>query len=414
MVDEIDDPNWHEWLCICRLLMFDYPIRSADVTEWLETGVPAVPGWNRRRSPYGDRDVFTFLDPLSTSAETRFSPPASADFHEGRPFAKLKETAIYKIAHRLAHVVDDLPTLERIERSAFIDRNTLTEALRAHVKSLCSQLSTRGNEWFRWAPHAVVDEYLRFQIPGIVAAVSLATVLCATAKFLCDQGGHSSHSPLIRGAFVSHFADMTYRLLRRRRLCNVGGYYQLSYLASLYSLTAAAVADGLASRLDQPRRVHLERLLLNNEEKACDLLNASLYALPAQYSTVGILKYMVCYCHLSGKAMQEAVTIHNLHPALAPALCAQAHAFVVVDRSDEGGGPLNVLLVDGANLESVQQQVHDRYVAESRRFEPIDVPALLSGEFNPICDRINALLTPVIDKANVRKVIRSWQWPSVP
>lgn len=411
MLDEIDDPNRHQWLCVCRLLMFHHPLTGADGAEWFDKGPPAPPGWNRRCSPLKDYDTFTLIDILSNSGETRFSPPAITDIHDARPYASLEETEIWMIARRLAAVLNELRTLECIERSAFVGREALKAACSVYTTSLTAQLGTRGNDWFRWAPHAVVNAYLRFEVPGVVAAVCLASVLNATVEFLCQQAGQAESVPLIRGAYASHFADMAYRLVRRRRSCNVSAYYQLSYLASLYSLAATSVADGLAEKLDPMRRDALERLLLNTEEKACDLLNMNLFAFPARFSTVGILKYMVGYCHLSGKSLLEAVTVHNLHPALAAAFSAEAHAFSVADRGTEGGGSVKVSLVDGARLEDVQKRVHDRYITESRLLDSVALPAILRAEFNPIHERIDALLTPVMDRAKIRKVVKGWQWP---
>lgn len=314
-MDEIDDPNRHQWLCICRLLMFHHPLTGADAAEWFDKGAPAPPGWNRRRSPLQDHDTFTLIDILSNSGQTRFSPPSTTGIHDARPHVCLEETEIWTIAQHLAAVFNELPILACIKRSAFVGRDGLKAACKGYTTSLTAQLGTRGNDWLRWAPHAVVDAYMHFEVPGVVAAPCLASVLNATVEFLCQQaGGRSESVHLIRGAYASHFADMAYRLLRRRRSCNVSGYYHLSYLASLYSLTAATVADGLAEKLDPVRGEVLERLLLNTEEKACDLLNANLFAFPARFSTVGILKYMIGYCRLSGKTMSEAIEVHNLHP----------------------------------------------------------------------------------------------------
>ncbi len=126
--------------------------------------------------------------------------------------------------------------------------------------------------------------------------------------------------------------------------------------------------------------------------------------------------------------MAEAITVHNLHPALAAAFSAEAHAISVVDRRAEGDGSgmiiysvadrpaegrgsVTVSLVEGASLEDVQKRVHARYIAESRRLDAVDLPAVLRGEFNPIHERIDALVTPVMDLAKIRKVVRGWQWP---
>ena len=391
--------------------MFHHPLTGADAAEWLDKGAPAPPGWNRRRSPLRDDDTFTLIDIPSNSGQTRFSPPPTTDIHDARPHASLEETEIWTIARRLATVLNELPILECIERSAFVGRDALKAACNAYTASLTAQLGTRGNEWFRWAPHAVVDAYLRFEVPGVVAAVCLTSVLNATVEFLCQQAGQAKSVPLIRGSYASHFAEMAYRLLRRRRSCNVSAYYHLSYLASLYSLAATTVADGLADKLNPARREALERLLLNAEEKACDLLNTNLFAFPARFSTVGILKYMVGYCHLSGKSMSEAITVHNLHPALAAAFSTEANVFSVADRGAEGGGSVKISLAGGASLEDVQKRVHDRYIAEARLLDSVALPSILLAEFNPIHKRIDPLLAPVMDRAKIRKVVKGWQWP---
>ena len=48
MLDEVGDPNQHQWLCVCRLLMSAHPLYGADVGEWFDKGPPAPPGWNWR------------------------------------------------------------------------------------------------------------------------------------------------------------------------------------------------------------------------------------------------------------------------------------------------------------------------------------------------------------------------------
>ncbi len=410
MLDEIDDPNWHQWLCLCRLLMFHHPVVGADSAELLDKGPPAEPGWHRRRSPLKEFDTFTFIDHLK-GGETRFIPPSDAHISDARPFTALDQTEIWRIARHLASILDQTTTLESIKRSAFLGRSALKEARRCYTVSMTSQFGGRGNEWFRWAPHAIVDAYMRFEVPGVVASDCLGRVLVATIDSLCKKVYQVKSIPTIRGALSSHYSEMVYKLVRKRRSCNVSGYYQLSYLASLYALTAAVIGDGLEAKLDPVPSDSLKRTLLNTEEKACDLLSATFFALPARYSTIGILMFMVGHCRLAGKSMKEAVSAYNLHPALTAALSPNASAVSVAAYDSESIGISRYSLVEGENLEDVQQRVQARYIAESHRMTSVDLRTVLHGEFNPIHERIDALLKPVMDVAAIRKTMRGWKWP---
>ena len=70
---------------------------------------------------------------------------------------------------------------------------------------------------------------------------------------------------------------------------------------------------------------------------------------------------------------------------------------------------MKVALTDGARLEDVQKRVHDRYIAESRLLDSVDLRTVLHAQLNPIHERIDVLLTPAMDRAEIRKVVNSWQ-----
>ena len=271
-------------------------------------------------APLKDYDTFTLIDILSNKGETRFSPPATTDVHGARPYATLEETEIWKIARCLATVLNDLPTLACIERSAFVGRDALKTACDAYTSYLTANLERRGNEWFRWAPHAVVEAYLRFEVPGVVAAVCLASVLNATVEILCEQAGCAESIP--------RFERPTHPILRTWRIGFVPASLMqrepltISCRTWPRSIPSPRPQWPMASPTNSTRcgATPSRGLLLNSEEKSCYLINPTLFAFPARLSTVGILMYMVCYCHLLGKSMAEAIALHNLHPTLAAGL----------------------------------------------------------------------------------------------
>lgn len=74
--------------------MLHHPLAGADGAEWLDKGAPALPGWNRRRSPLKDHDTLTLIGILSTSAQTRFSSTGD-DRHSRRASTSREGTEIW-------------------------------------------------------------------------------------------------------------------------------------------------------------------------------------------------------------------------------------------------------------------------------------------------------------------------------
>ena len=406
-MDEIEDPNRHQLACAARLLMASHPLAGAYAAQALEEGPPAAPGWYRRRSPLGGDDTYTFIGEPGQGGETRFSPPPGVPVAEDRPYRPLAQTEIWRIARALAAQLNQAELLERIEVAAVTSGDEAKAFNNAYIGSLAEEQARLGQAWLAWAPRTVVNDYLQFAIPGLTAAATLGGLLSTLAMTVCAQAGLERRAPVVRAALAAHYADMVYRLLRLRRGLNVTGYYQLSYLAELYGYTVATIAAGVLPGLAAEHQDAFQRLLLNNEERAAEQLAALSHALPARYSTVGVLMYPTRAGQATGQTLAEAVEAHKLHPALAAVFSAEAGRFSV---SVSEAGLIEPVLAPGETLDDVQQRVQARYLAETRDRPGADLNALLEGEFNPLPERLGQMLNAT-DRAARRRAIRGWTWP---
>jgi len=248
-MDEIDDPNRHQLACAARLLMAAHPLAGADAAQSLDEGPPLQPGWNRRRNPVHDYDTYTFIDPQHKAGETRFSRPPDVAVADGRPYRPLAQTEIWRITRQLATQLDQPLLLDRIEQAAFTNRPMAGVFGKGYIVSVAAEKERLGQDWLAWAPRQVVSDYLNFAIPGLIAATSLGALLSTLVDTLCAGAGETRRAPLVRAAVAAHYADMVYRLVRRRRGLNVMGYYQLSYLAEMYGYTVPLVMQGIQPQL---------------------------------------------------------------------------------------------------------------------------------------------------------------------
>jgi hypothetical protein len=387
--------------------MAAHPLAGADAAQTLDEGPPVRPGWNRRRNPVHDYDTYTFIDPENKAGETRFSRPPGVAVAEGRPYRPLAETEIWRITRQLAAQLDQPALLDRIEHAALTSRPMAGAFGKAYIVSVAAEKERLGQDWLAWAPRQVVTDYLSFAIPGVVAAISLGALLGTLVDTLCARAGETRRAPLVRAAVAAHYADMVYRLVRQRRGLNVMGYYQLSYLAEMYGYTVPLVMQGIQPQLTPDHLETLQRLLLNNEERSADQLAVFSNALPARYSTVGVLMYLARECRATGQSLAAAVDANRLHPALRAVFSAEAGAFTITVTE---AGRTQTRLAAGETLDDIQARVHGRYIEATRALPAADLTELLAGEFDPLPERLLRIMQAP-DTTACSQAIRDWQWP---
>jgi hypothetical protein len=325
--------NLHQWDAGCRLLMILHPgfgLRQAGIVRgtW-ESDLR--PGWNRtlRDELAARREVYTFMgDKEGETTTVKPDVPANSihDTRAGSP--ELHASEIWRTLVALGKKNADrrlLPsdrvktTQQSIEYFAreLRHRPLVHEwgmrAIGAMRKALAESRggAIKAGDFFE-PMFIIVNGYLEFALPGMLASELLALVLSAQCIFP-TLGPPDRMPPLARRQAVEHLADVTYDLLTQRGNKTLSAYLKMTYLAGLYCraafiLTNWAEESGNHSADDMKK---LQNLRLNLDELFAHKIGP-VFTLPALFRPAELLTWL----RLRGQPDDDGTEFWQIHPPL--------------------------------------------------------------------------------------------------
>ncbi|SRR6266566_2076786 len=385
MIDEISYPALHQWLSTCRLLMRYHPRQGAEAASMvLGQSDRYRPGWNRvwQGSSAIHPELFVLVE--SGSGLTTPTLPTDVDpekVHTVPDVPNLEFTHAWQLAQALAGQVVDLRLsefpkhkVEQVMQTILLASksdlyNVDKASLRKFVLAALTRMETAMNgtlngkllmDDFVGPVLDLIDAYLSFQIPGMVAAPLIAGLLSMQCN-LPSLGPPALTPPPARKAAINHFVKVTQRMIQEREKLNVGAYYTLTYLAGLYSRAATAlVSDALeVGDLTPEEQIELERIALNVDEQAAYSVSPA-FTLPALFSSAQTVEWLKNRSSIRGASRGELSREHCVHPGLRAIL----------------ENPIFEL--------SNAEQVVQAYQAESASRAHMDVVETVRGQFGPI------------------------------
>ena len=382
MVDELDVPALHQWLSACRLLMLYHPRAGAELAalHFGESDRFRL-GWNiTKHSDYSThREAFIYVS--ADEGETRLTPPPGIrreDMHEVGPEPDLQTTRLWRITEKLAdellHLDSELfpkrrvsAVMEDIVKASKSDGITHDmEAAgvameRAMLHSQTGDLSFEGpTRDFVNPARAIVNAYLSFELPGMIASLVLADLISAQC--------HSSIGPATRVAAFDHLADTTIRLFQARGNKKVTPYAELTQLMSLYAFTTANLASQIRQMggLTPEEHERVDNHARHVDEQLAHYVQAT-FLLTALYPSRGVLEW------LDAAGSEPQLPDHDcIHPRLRALLNPPGDPRYLTMTADE---------------------VWTAYRENCESSEEFDVRRAIEGEFGPVGDLFLFLAT---------------------
>jgi hypothetical protein len=256
------------------------------------------PGWNQfTREPWSrDPIVYTFI---GKESQTTTVPPSGPIHDAGRvappaltasPVWRFVTTAGNEIVRRhllsaeqVDHIKSSIALADQehpgLERIGTVFRNALFRMQKA-VESATWELLPIDE--FLGAALSVVRIYLGFDITGHVASEALAAILLVQCT-IPDGLTHPNAAPVeSRILLTEHLANLCYDLVSARDQLDLEGYFETTYLAGLYAVTAMRIADWAkeSGQHTQDELNRLENLTLNLDEIFAHQISPS-FILPA-------------------------------------------------------------------------------------------------------------------------------------
>jgi hypothetical protein len=336
--DEIEPPELHQWLCICRQLMFERPIDGA----WLMSprfteGAYMRPGWNKDVPGDGRPPTYLYFDPETEHVDRQLFPPDGVD--ESCPNVirptlptDIRQLPVWESARDLAARLSDGPmpldlarpqsTMSEIARYAALKRGAkeIVAVSKPIISSVISGVDLgkgRGPD----PAYRVTQDYMRFALPGIVARHMLSSIyeVCYTVvPNMFGRACQPATTMLVRKA--EDLASAAYRLRTKRSEHNAAGYFNSTYLAALCAGTVITMCSNDGGRLDRLQFSNEQRQRLALLQQNLDELNAHYlgpaFLLPAQLSTAGVLRWIAAMAKARGKSADTVAVEQCLHPTL--------------------------------------------------------------------------------------------------
>jgi hypothetical protein len=334
--DEIEPPELHQWLCICRQLMFERPIDGA----WLMSprfaeGAYMRPGWNKEILGDGRPPSYLYFDREKEHVDRQLVLPEGLDeaaVNVIRPTlpSDVRELPLWQSANDLAAQLSNNPMppgFARLEAiMSDIARYTDLKRESKPILALCDFSSMISGVDFgkKRGPDPafrVARDYMRFVRPGIVARHMLSSLYegCYTEiPRLFGRACQPATTMLMRKA--EDLASATYRLFKERSKYNAAGYFNSTYLAVLCAGTVITMCSNDRGRLDRlgfsnEQRQRLALLRQNLDELNAHYLGPA-FLLPSQFGAGGILRWVTAIAKARGKSPLSVAEDQCLHPAL--------------------------------------------------------------------------------------------------
>jgi hypothetical protein len=297
--------NLHRWDAGCRLLMILHPgfgLSTAGLAlrTW---NTDMRPGWNRtlRDELAAHREVYTFIGDREGETTTVRPDVARDRIHDTRATPPdLHASEIWRLIVALGRqiVADEFLTADQVVRTQrsieyfardLRHRPLLHEwgmrSIGAMGKALAESRdgAIKAGDFFE-PMFRIVNAYLEFALPGMLASELLAVVLSAQCTFP-TLGPPERMPPLARRQAVEHLAEVAYDLLAQRSNKTLPSYFKMTYLAGLYC-GAALILTGWAEEsgnhsIDDIKR--LKNLALNIDELHAHKI-VPVFAMPALFT----------------------------------------------------------------------------------------------------------------------------------
>jgi hypothetical protein len=318
MRDELTSPDLHQWLCLCRQLMMDWPTTGAEGAAMLLGDLAGFqPGWNRRSRGRGAKDVYFFIGgEQGFTTETAPDVPASEVNLLGPP-KPLEESFAWTILkqlgrglstevglsapvkERIINLTDHIAACSHQEHDIEVFKSGLPRFLGPARVAWASRDQTGPREVeekalavFLLSAQNLIDQYMRNAVPGGLAKHFLSAIL--TMQCSLPNLGDATAVPFERILHTAqHLANLTQKLLARRSTLNVTGYFDSSYLACLYAATGWLIAKEASERSDltDQQRQSLERLAFNLDETNAYHLGVT-FRVPAMFCIGKLAEYL--------------------------------------------------------------------------------------------------------------------------
>jgi hypothetical protein len=339
-------------------------------------------GWNRmvRDEHAQHKEVYTYFgrDGAQTTTDAPRVPPRSIhtttsqppDLQTSQLWSILKElgkqvasknlipnaaTEVPRVENAIEYFARDLRHLGLMHARARAALVQMREAMSASKGG-----AVKAADFFQ-PIYELVDDYLSFKLPGMIASEVLA-VLLSSQSTVPPLGPPEFAPPQARSRAAEHLANVAYELQAARGKKDLLSYYQLTYLAGLYTRTVGL----LTNWAKQPARhadadlEALKKLNLNVDELFAHKIGPT-YALPGlfePYRLLGWLEEGPTEQHTA----QDDAHYWQVHPALRDLL----------DTAPTARTPTNVI----ASFKSA-----------SDKAETVDIEKAIRSTARPIADK---------------------------
>ena len=267
-------------------------------------------GWNRTvRDQHAEhREVYTYIGPDGgqTTTDAPAVSPGSIHTSTSQP-PTLETSQLWSTLRELGEQV----TRKNLVPNAAAEVRRIEDAIQFFAKDLRhmglmqdraraalqqmrgAMYASRGGavmaaDFFQ-PIYGLVDDYLTFKLPGMIASEILAVLLSSQCT-IPPLGPPQFMLPAARSRAAEHLANVAYELLAARRAKGLFSYYQLTYLAGLYTRTVALLANW-AKQSGQHAGADLDalqKLDLNVDELFAHKIGPT-YILPALFEPCGLL-----------------------------------------------------------------------------------------------------------------------------
>jgi hypothetical protein len=373
--DEIEPPQLHRWLCICRQLMFEHPIDGASfVSPKFAEGAYMRPGWNKDQRD-GFPPSYLYFDPTIEHVDRKLVLPENVDESTLNVIrhilpSDVRQTALWQDANFLTATLSGIPmpsglpgptkVISDIARYAALKRQTKEiMAVSPTDSSLFSGIdfgSKKGPD----PAFRVAGDYMHFATPGIVARHMLSSIYVACYTHVPNmmrRRCQPATTMLMRKA--EDLASAAYRLRTERGNYNAAGYFNLTYLAVLCAGTLITMCSNGGGRLDKlgfsnEQRQRLARLRQNVDElNAHDLGPA--FLLPSMFGAAGVLRWVTAMARSRGKPPLSIAREQCLHPQLV-ALLAEPDCEQLDDASGQARYVRNLTPLGGLSIDQALER----------------------------------------------------------
>jgi hypothetical protein len=341
--DEAERPILHTCLSVCRQLMFASPMEGVLLDQITLKGQAGLkPGWNKEDLGPEWETGYLFLEPGKHAHRTPRLPEGvdESSVNIIRPVvpADARNSELWAIANKIAPFVEmlgPLPTglpsvqavMNSIESFSSVQRSkdALMPSSAKIIQELFATEMNLGNPNSPDPAVRIAEQYMRFEVPGIVARYVLSALYHSLYEKV-PRLFKKSAPPIKRYLTekIEELADVTYQLATERHKYDVSGFFNASYLACLCGGTVIVMCSNEDNSLTKlgfsaEEQKRLQRVRQNVDEILAHHPSGA-FVLPAHFVPAQILFYVLSMAAAQGRPLHVLAEESSLHPALAAIL----------------------------------------------------------------------------------------------